>query len=417
MNVNHIVQSLFQENLTSNKALELRDGQLVYGKLTKLFPHQMAEVQIGSKKMLANLTIPLTVDQSHWFQVSVTDDKPVLKVLPQSQEVLAEKGDIRGLFHLLHLPDTKENKLLTSYLLSHNLPITKESMKALSEWLPHSIGKQELSVIGLMIERELPLTKEVFSSISSLQTGKGVSVLIEELQYQLSTNNVKEPTLSNLLASLREGGKIAQDNIVASLKEIFHKIGYSFEAELLKQVQIEERSSQEMLKPMLLELMGKDVPAVVKETAGQLIDKVTGYQLISQQTGPIMQMITEIPLRFFNQQVDVTMQYTGRKKADGKVDSSYCRILFYLELAHLEDTVIDINIQNRIMNMSVLNDRALELMPLIKKAEEPLKEKLRELDYMLMSVHVKALTKEDKPLWSSPQSISASTYKGVDIKI
>jgi len=88
-----------------------------------------------------------------------------------------------------------------------------------------------------------------------------------------------------------------------------------------------------------------------------------------------------------------------------------------LELAHLEDTVIDINIQNRIMNMSVLNDRALELMPLIKKAEEPLKEKLRELDYMLMSVHVKALTKEDKPLWSSPQSISASTYKGVDIKI
>ncbi|WP_312097856.1 hypothetical protein [Niallia sp.] len=419
MNINHIVQNLFQENLFSNKALELRDGQLVYGKLTKLFPQQMAEVQIGSQKMFANLTIPLMVDQSYWFQVSVTDDKPVLKVLTQVQEVSAEKGNIKGLLQQLQLPDVKENRLLMSYLLSNNLPITKESIMSIMEWLPSSLGKQELSIIGLMLERELPLTKEVFNSLSSLQTGKGFSALIEELKQQLSAHEIKEPNLNNLLSSLREGGNIGEENNVDILKAIFQKIGYSFEAGLLKRAPMgeEQASNQEMLKPILLELMGKDVPVAVKETAGQLIDKVTGYQLMSQQTGPIMQVIAEIPLRFFNQQVDVTVQYNGRKTTDGKVDSSYCRILFYLELAHLKDTVIDITIQNRIMNMSILNDRASEIMPMIKQADEPLKDKLRELEYQLMSVHARPLTKEDKPLWSSQQPIQVKAYKGVDIKI
>ncbi|WP_400247198.1 hypothetical protein AB3U99_09805 [Niallia sp. JL1B1071] len=419
MNINHIVQNLFQENLLSSKVLELRDGQLVYGKLTKLFPQQMAEVQIGSQKMLANLTIPLTIDQSYWFQVSATDDKPILKVLPHSSEVSSEKGNIKGLLQQLHLPDTKENNLFIRYLLSNNLPIMKESMGNMKDWLPASIGKQELSVIGLMLERDLPLTKEVFSSISSLQAGKGISALIGELQQQLSAFKIKEPIVNNLLSSLTEGENLSQDTIVDTLKTIFHKMGYSFEAGLLKRTPMGEEQAfhQEMLKPMLLELVGKDVPIAVKETAGQLIDKVTGYQLMSQQTGPVMQLITEIPLRFFNQQVDITMQYNGRKTADGKVDSNYCRILFYLELAHMKDTVIDINIQNRIMNMSILNDRAPEIMPIIKQTEESLKEKLRELDYKLMTVHARPLTKEDKPVWSPQQAMRTNAYKGVDLKI
>lgn len=417
MNVNHIVQTLFQENLMSNKSLELRDGQIVYGKLTKLFPQQMAEVQIGSQKMLANLTIPLTLDKNYWFQVSITDNKPVLKVLPQSSEVPAEKGNINGLLQQLHLTETKENKMLLHFLLSNNLPISKETIRSIGEWLPNSLGKQELSTIGFMIERQLPLTKEVFTSISALQSNKGVSVLLKELQQQLSAYQIEEPKIADVLSGISEGGKVAQDNIVASLKAVLHKMGYSFEAGLLQHAQVEEQTTQEILKPLLLGLMGKDIPDVVKDTAGQLIDKVTGYQLISQQTGPMMQMITEIPLRFFNQQVDVTMQYNGRKTADGKVDSNYCRILFYLELANLKDTVIDINIQNRIMNMIVLNDRSTEIMPLIKQAEEPLKEKLRELDYTLMSVAVKDLSKENKPAWSTQQAVSVNAYKGVDIKI
>lgn len=418
MNINHIVHDLFHENRLGNKALELRDGQLVYGKLTKLFPQQMAEVQIGAQKMLASLTIPVTVDQSYWFQVSITDDKPVLKVLTQANEVATEKENMTGLLQQLNLPNSKENRMLLHYLLSNNLPITKEAIGNIREWLPSSFGKQELATIGLMLERELPLTKEVFSSLSSLQSDKGISVLIEELQQQLSAHKVKEPILNDLLSSLREGGDVSQDNIVEMLKTIFQKMGYSFEAGLLKRSPMgTDQATQEMLKPILLELMGKDIPIVVKEIASQLIDKVTGYQLMSQQSGPIMQLITEIPLRFFNQQVDVTMQYNGRKTADGKVDSNYCRILFYLKLVNLQDTVIDLTIQNRIMNMSILNDRAPEIMSFINKAEEPLKEKLQELDYKLTSVHAKPLTKEDKPVWTQQQAMRVNTYKGVDLKI
>lgn len=158
--------------------------------------------------MLANLTIPLTLDRSYWFQVSITDNKPVLKVLPQSSEVPAEKGNINGLLQQLHLTETKENKLLLHFLLSNNLPISKEAIRSIGEWLPKSIGKQELATIGLMMERQLPLTKEVFTSISALQSNKGVSVLLNELQQQLSTYHILEPKVADVLSEISQGGSL-----------------------------------------------------------------------------------------------------------------------------------------------------------------------------------------------------------------
>ena len=422
MNINHITQSLFKENYQGAKPLELRDGQIVYGKINKLFPHQMAEVQIGSQKMIANLSIPLSLDKQYWFQVKNTNEKPILKVLAEPRE--SDKVSVTNLLKPLSLPETKENKALIQSLLTNQLPLTKEIISKASEWLTNDSSlKQDLATIRLMLDRNLPFTSDVFHSLSSVQSTKGITNLLTFLQQELSENRLAQPELVNLLSEITEEQTMLENGkpTVDILKEAIQRIGYTYENKLTDDILTQEdlMARKEILKPLLLDLIKNDVPASIKEIASQVIDKITGYQLLSQQVGPMMQIITEIPIRFFNQQVDVTMQYNGRKKEDGTVDSDYCRILFYLELAHLKETVIDMHVQNRVMSITVQNDLAVQIAPLIDNYKEGLKKNLKEANYTLLSILTKPLTKqpevETKKYGNA--SLAMGAYKGVDLKI
>lgn len=45
-----------------------------------------------------------------------------------------------------------------------------------------------------------------------------------------------------------------------------------------------------------------------------------------------------------------------KNEKDGKIDSNYARILFYLNLEALKETVIDMQVQNRIVSIYVYNE-------------------------------------------------------------
>jgi len=422
MNINHITHALFSENKQGIKPLELRDGQIVFGKINKLFPHQMAEVQIGSQKMIANLAIPLTVDKQYWFQVNMTQEKPILKVLVEPKENNKMNGE--SLLNHLSLGETKENRALIQRVITNQLPMTKEMISMSSQWLTNDATlKKDLGTIQLMINRNLPFSFEVFKNLSSVQTKDGITDLLNLLQKALSDSNIKQGELTNVLSDLTNAsadfkdGKMSVDN----LKQVFQKIGYSYETELVNNLFSKEEIllNKEMIKPLLMELVNSEVPTSIKEVASQVIEKITGYQLLSQPVGPMMQIITEIPIRFLNQQVDVTVQYNGRKKEDGKVDSDYCRILFYLELAHLKETIIDMHVQNRVMSITVQNDQEKKIAPLINSYLEGLKKNLQEANYTLLSIMTKPLTKKTENAKGKYRNMGMDIglYKGVDIKI
>ncbi|KAB7668624.1 hypothetical protein [Bacillus sp. B1-b2] len=421
MNINHITQGIFSENQLGTKSLQLRDGQIVFGKINKLFPQQMAEVQIGNQKMMANLSIPLSLHNQYWFQVDLTKDKPILKVLGEPKD--GEKVNVSSLLRQLSLPETNESKALIQNLLTNNLPVTKDIVQNASMWLKDSsMLKQDLATIRLMVERNMPLTQEVFQSLSTVQSSKGLTELLNHMQIELAKNNQSQSEIIQLLSKMnQEGVSLENDKPTVDLiKEVIQRVGYSYENELTNAIlsQKELLDNKEMLKPLLLELLKSDVPASVKEVASQVIEKITGYQLLSQPVGPMMQLITEIPLRFMNQQIDVTLQYNGRKKEDGTVDSDYCRILFYLELAHLKETVIDMHVQNRIMSITVHNDKSDELASIIQHYSEDLKRNLKEAQYTLLSITTKPLSKltEDTVKYGSSH-MGISSYRGVDLKI
>ncbi len=84
--------------------------------------------------------------------------------------------------------------------------------------------------------------------------------------------------------------------------------------------------------------------------------RMNGMQLLSGENGHQHQLIMQVPLDFFGKQMDATLQWNGRMKEDGKIDANFARVLFYLNMESLKETVIDMQVQNRIVTINVFND-------------------------------------------------------------
>ncbi|TRZ38740.1 hypothetical protein CEQ21_25580 [Niallia circulans] len=423
MNGIRIGQGLYTglEQAVTSRPLELRQGQVIMGHVNKYFTNNMAEIQVGSQKVLAELSTALNTDKNYWFQVQEGDGKLALKVLSPISPVNND-ANTDTLLEQWSLPNTKEMKQLTTMLLKENLPLSGEILSLAGKWMKESDSPKALDTIKEMIQRELPFTKEVFASLMSVREGSSMNSLAEKLWNELSASPAVSPALQAVLKELATGENVDLPDaslIKDQLQKLLHTIGYTYEHDLLHSKTDGGKGAVEwnQLKPLLLDLLKTDAPVHVKELASALTDKVTGMQLLSQETGPIMQLMLQFPLHFQNHSMDATMQYSGRKTKDGKIDSDYCRILFYLDLAHLKETAIDMQIQHRIVNITVFNKNH-EIEPLMKTMIKGLQEKMKDVQYTLSSLEFKFF-QEDKmeKLDLGLHKLMPAYYKGVDYKV
>lgn len=175
----------------------------------------------------------------------------------------------------------------------------------------------------------------------------------------------------------------------------------------------------ETLKPLLLKLLNEQIPAAIKEMAEQILNRITAQQILSQENGPIQNLLLTLPLNLGSTQTDLTLQWSGRKTKEGKIDPDYCRVLFYLELERLEETVIDMQVQNRIIKVTVINGHGATLEEAAGQYLDILRENLGKMDYRLSGVSfVNPVYEKERDLMGKPIPFSeAGSYSGVDIRI
>ncbi|MBS4189213.1 hypothetical protein KHA94_03135 [Bacillus sp. FJAT-49705] len=554
MQLSNIIQSLLKHNyISDNKALTFRAGQIFSGKVLKLFPNQIAEVLVGSHKVLAQLEIPLSVNENHWFQVESVEGKVHLKVL-DTQGTNEKQLLVGDLLKLFSLPETKENITLLQHFVKERLPITKETIKTAAEWVKGSQSIQDsLQAISALYSKQLPFTKDVFQSITSIIKNDSFLSLLENLQTLLKDNTTndtstrllsiinemsmteKERTINLALTTLIKEAQGIQDPVksetalkllqdlgfflkettskevrifsagqlennnnilIASeelqtevpfllstlsknreaivkfaqllsleeseaaiklsakeqdlltsikrevlesikpvdahvvkdqLKNLIQKIGFSYEreaAKLINNQNQEEINKIEMLKPILMQLLKDEPTAPIKDAAEKLLLNITGYQVLSQEVGPVQQYVFQLPITFWDKKLDMTMQWSGRKSKEGKIDPNYCRVLFYLNLDHLKETIVDLQVQNRVINIFITNDRN-DLKAIASPFVAQLKESLAVLNYHLSSVTYNRTTESKKAIngkvseqfTNTSTIIVPNTYNGVDFRI
>lgn len=213
-----------------------------------------------------------------------------------------------------------------------------------------------------------------------------------------------------------------QRNIHSELKRIITALGFSHEydvLELLKQHDDGAVKKLDALKPLLMDFLTEEPANAAKDAAERLLHKITGFQALSQESGPLQHFIFQLPVSLWGKITDMTMQWSGRRTEGGNIDPNHCRVIFYLDLEHLSETIIDLQVQNRIINISVINGNS-EIKDLTAPFAAELKANLLKLNYMLSSVSFQKPEHAGNSLIAGETMTSfvqANQFSGVDIRI
>ncbi len=194
----------------------------------------------------------------------------------------------------------------------------------------------------------------------------------------------------------------------------------------------EARPAAETLKGALLALAARDdVPPALREAAQTLASQVTGQQLLlSSDRGmaaPFSHMTLFVPMRGSDGDTTATVHVQTRRGRRGEWDTDNCHLLFDLRMRYLGDTVVDVQVVDRIVSLKLLSDFP-GMADLIEGAREELAEGMSTAGFQLLS-----LTSSPLPQWklgsiAASQTVdsahkavaagayAAKPYKGVDYR-
>jgi hypothetical protein len=432
-----LLTGMNSDALSLHSKMTFQPGQILNGKVIKLFPNGIASLQVGSQKMVAQLEASLDVKHRYWFQVQPGDGKVKLKVIgivPESR-FSQEDNSITGLMNKLSIStkDVKEETI--RFFLKEQLPINQEMIHKSAELLKDVSSLQEgHEAIKLILQRQLSMTKETFHAILSALDDKasithlmdGLSNSIEKGPLSVNTSRLlqvlqtlmsSEMNIDRTIAGESKHDKGQLLNLTDLFKQVIRTIGYSYENSAIQYMEQHNREFDKdmVLKPLLIDFLKENPQESAKMTAEKLLDKITGLQLLGQESGPIQQQVVQIPINIQNKMVDLTIQWNGRRKANSnEIDPAFCRVLFYLELENLQDTFVDMQVQNRIITITVMNENQ-NLRMLAKPLMSNLKEHLDSMNYSLSNVYFTNLSSVQEK--NSSTFLNISHYSGVDLRI
>lgn len=216
-------------------------------------------------------------------------------------------------------------------------------------------------------------------------------------------------TAENAVANAVEGKAVKE-----AIQSVVRSFGLNYESALLGKNPDISRLA-ESLKPQLLALMqDPTVSQAVRDSAEAVVTRMNGPLLMSGENGAQHQLVMQVPLEFFGKRIDATLQWNGRMKENGKIDPDFARILFYLDLESLEKTIIDMQVQNRVVSITVFNaDPAIQTIGAMM--QERLKEGLTSTGYQLSGVFFKNFHEEK--VVKQPISRQQVDSQGVDFRI
>ncbi|MCM3110170.1 hypothetical protein [Lederbergia lenta] len=287
-------------------------------------------------------------------------------------------------------------------------PAQKMIMQSLLQKLNISSGSIDQRIIELAIQK-LGLYAKF------MQSGTEVVHFPNELQSFVQSLSVAEKeAIQQLVATAEKQYK--GEAALQQLKQSLQRTGLFYEGEIFQE---RSRDILESLKPLLVKYVQETSSTAVngsRDNAEQLLMRFNGQQLLSFENGPVQQILYEIPIQLGKYQTELTMQWEGKRTSDGQIDPDFCRIIFYLELEHLKETVVEMQVQNRVVTVNIINES-----PGIKSIAESLvptlKTGLEQMKYQLSAVHFKQPETNIKQPTKKGYYQSQHSYTGVDIRI
>jgi hypothetical protein len=183
------------------------------------------------------------------------------------------------------------------------------------------------------------------------------------------------------------------------------------------------------LKGTLMQLMSMtELPAAVKSTLESLTQHITGQQLLltPDKYGSFSYVTMTIPL-FDQQQEGQTAEVfiQSRKNKKGRLDPQNCRLLFDLNMQSMGQTMVDVQVVDRIVNVYIMNDHP-EVQAYIEDSRDEIASSMESIGYQFLSLKVSDYPERiqalDGALESEVQAVklpqpSGQNYRGVDYRV
>lgn len=261
--------------------------------------------------------------------------------------------------------------------------------------------------------RSMPFNTEVASKLAELLQPMAKMSGIRDLYLIMKQSPI--PIAKELISTSKVTVEQSIDGNVMKeeMQKLFNSLGFNYEAEFLRQ-DLDLKKIADMLKPQLIALLNDSESSPALKGAAELaLARMNGSILHSGETGMNQQIVMQLPLEFLGKRIDAQLQWNGRMKDDGKIDPEFARIMFYLDLDSIKKTVIDMQVQNRVVTVTVFNDD--ERLKVIGSVfHDRLKRGLESVDYKLSGVTFKKLEKEGEGLKKIQSKID---FQGVDLRI
>lgn len=276
------------ETNTKNQPLSIKQGQVFHGTIKKLYPDQMAEVQIGNHKMMAKLEVPLKAGDSYFLQVKSVAPQVELSLVSNSTANLSPQEQLGQLMESMNLPKGSDAEQLVKFLMKNDSPIVKEQILQatnLMKNIPAGVEKQEVLVaLQKMINDKLPMTQNVLNALIFGAKTSGMVENLEAFANALTQEN-------NLPADMK-----------ANITNMLQKIATPFEGEvggeILKEaIQTLQNSNANIGTRLHMLNLLKEAGVLPKEATLSNFQQVAFQQLAeggtsgTQQAGQIVQML------------------------------------------------------------------------------------------------------------------------------
>lgn len=192
----------------------------------------------------------------------------------------------------------------------------------------------------------------------------------------------------------------------------------------------EAAKQAETLKSVLLQLSNADdAPPAMKELAQQTVQQITGQQLLLSPGKDIVfsHISMFIPMVNGNGEQTAAIHIQSRKGKNGRLDSNNCHLVFDLQMKALGNTMVDVQVVNRIVSLNVHNDLPF-IQPLLESKRDEISEALASIGYQFISMKCSpypTLPSESSRMIVAGEGDAArpassyyqKPYKGVDIRV
>lgn len=393
-------------------------AKLVSSSQNTLVQMPTVEKQVAQQTNTTSTTVPSE-------NAPKMDAKQLLTVLQQATTgapklPVGVSAELQRITQQTDLPTVVKSQL-TNFLSAHSQ--TNETASALltkfSETLFSVATKQ-------MLPSQNPAQSSANSSSTPLQTGMpallqavldaqgGLDKLPALVKQAMQSN---APVIQSFLAAAEAATseELSGGTIKQAIQSVLVKLGVHYEAGLAsKELNISQ--IQDSLKPQLVALLQEGMAGTaLREAAETVVSRLNGQPLQSTESGVQQQIIMQVPLHLQGKRIDATIEWNGRMKEDGKIDPDHARVLFYLDLEALHKTVVDMQVQNKVVTLTIFNeDPTLKMLGAV--LEDRLAEGLDAEGYRLSAVRFKQFQEEVIAPIKSSLSADSGT-QGVDFRI